>query len=321
MRPERDELLATAADTHFPVETLEKVARLGEVMVEVGRHPLLGPSLALKGGTALNLLADVPPRLSVDLDFNFIGALEREAMLRVRPEIEGSVARIGRALGYRIQVSRAEHAGRKLFLGYRDLYGAPNRIEIDLNFLNRQPLLELMELTLWQPAHAPRPIVRAMALEEIAAGKLCALLDRAAARDLFDAPLLPKRLGAAWGGLLFRRLVVATAGVLPRALDTYDRSRLDRLSPALIEMQLKPVLPDGALPAAEELRDSAWRTVAPFVALDEAEREFSRRLQRGELLPELLFPDSPVIAERLQRHPPLLWKTHNAREHLERKQR
>jgi hypothetical protein len=125
MRPERDELLAAAAETRFPAETLEKVARLGELVVEIGRHPLLGRSLALKGGTALNLLADVPPRLSVDLDFNFVGALDRDEMLRQRPEIEASVERISRALGYRIQRSREEHAGRKLFLGYRDLYEAP----------------------------------------------------------------------------------------------------------------------------------------------------------------------------------------------------
>jgi hypothetical protein len=210
MRPERDELLAAAAETRFPAETLEKVARLGELVVEIGRHPLLGRSLALKGGTALNLLADVPPRLSVDLDFNFVGALDRDEMLRQRPEIEASVERISRALGYRIQRSREEHAGRKLFLGYRDLYEAPNRIEIDLNFLNRQPLLELTELALWQPAGAPRPSVRAMALEEIAAGKLCALLDRAAARDLYDATKLPERLGAAWEGREFRRLFVAS---------------------------------------------------------------------------------------------------------------
>ena len=39
------------------------------------------------------------------------------------------------------------------------------------------------------------------------------------------------------------------------ALDTYDRSRFDRLSPALIEMQLRPVLPAGAFPSVEELRE------------------------------------------------------------------
>lgn len=315
MRPERSDLLSAAAETRFPAETLEKVARLGELVVEIGRHPLLGPSLALKGGTPLNLLAEVPPRLSVDLDFNFVGAVDREEMVRMRPDIERSVAAIARPLGYGIQTSREKHAGRKFFLAYTDLYGAPSRIEVDLNFLNRLPLLEPIDLPLWQPAGAPRPTARAMALEEIAAGKLCALLDRAAARDLFDAPFLPARLGDSWQSLLFRRLFIATAGVLPRALDTYDRSRLDRLSPALIEMQLRPVLPEGRLPAVESLRENAWRTVAPFVALDEAEREFSQRLQQGDLRPELLFPESPETVERLRRHPPLLWKAQNARDH------
>ena len=55
--------------------------------------PLLGRSLALKGGTALNLPADVPPQLSVDLDFNFVGALDRDEMLRQQPEVEVSVER------------------------------------------------------------------------------------------------------------------------------------------------------------------------------------------------------------------------------------
>ena len=62
MRPEARELLAAAAETRFPAETLEKVARLGEIAVEIGRHPFLGETLALKRGTALNLFAEAPPR-------------------------------------------------------------------------------------------------------------------------------------------------------------------------------------------------------------------------------------------------------------------
>lgn len=43
------------------------------------RHPLLAHRVALKSGTALNLfLFDLPP-LSVDIDFNYIGAADREA--------------------------------------------------------------------------------------------------------------------------------------------------------------------------------------------------------------------------------------------------
>ena len=66
---------------------------------------------------------------------------------------------------------------------------------------------------------------------------------------------------------------------------------------------------------AEELRLGAWQVMAPMLDIDEAEREFTRRLQAGDLLPELLFPDDPQLAERLARHPALLWKAQNAREH------
>ena len=70
-----------SAETGFPVAGLEKVARLGEMAAEVGRHPLLSDVLLLKGGTALNLAFGPPERLSVDLHFNYVGAGERERML------------------------------------------------------------------------------------------------------------------------------------------------------------------------------------------------------------------------------------------------
>ena len=47
----------------------------------------------------------------------------------------------------------------------------------------------------------------------------------------------------------------------------------------------------------------------------EAEREYTTRLQRGELRPELLFPEDAQFAGRIARHPALLWKAQNARDH------
>ena len=58
-----------ASETGFRRETLEKVLRLGELLKDVSAHPLLTSALALKGGTALNLVFGAPPTLlSVDLD-------------------------------------------------------------------------------------------------------------------------------------------------------------------------------------------------------------------------------------------------------------
>jgi hypothetical protein len=47
--------------------------------------------LALKGGTALNLMFGSPARLSVDLDFNYIGQEDREGMQADRPEVERAI--------------------------------------------------------------------------------------------------------------------------------------------------------------------------------------------------------------------------------------
>ena len=81
MSPSLEYLERCAAETGFQVTPLEKVVRLGEMAADVARHPFLGSVLALKGGTALNLCFEAPRRLSVDLDFNYIGHVEREKML------------------------------------------------------------------------------------------------------------------------------------------------------------------------------------------------------------------------------------------------
>ena len=76
---------------------------------------LLSSALALKGGTALNLCFGTPTRLSVDLDFNYVGSEDRAQMLADRPHIEKAIYRIAQAIGYQVQQSKDQHAGRKLF--------------------------------------------------------------------------------------------------------------------------------------------------------------------------------------------------------------
>lgn len=41
-------------------------------------------------------------------------------------------------------------------------------------------------------------------------------------------------------------------------------------------------------------------------------------VQRGELKPELLFPDDPEEAGRLAAHPAILWKIQNVQSYLAR---
>ena len=54
-------------------------------------HPVLKGRLVLKGGTALNLFLFDLPRLSVDIDLNYIGAVDRATMLQEKPKLEQAV--------------------------------------------------------------------------------------------------------------------------------------------------------------------------------------------------------------------------------------
>jgi predicted nucleotidyltransferase component of viral defense system len=304
-----------SAETGFRPGGLEKVVRLGELAANISRHPLLGQALALKGGTALNLGFGPPPRLSVDIDLNYVADATREAMLRDRPVVERGVEELVARLGYQVQRSRADHAARKLFLRYRAAAGTPDRIEVDLNFLFRLPLGDVRPLALWQPGEFERPRIRVVPAEELIAGKLCALLARAAPRDLFDAIRLPSRLSSVWSTPKLRRLFVALGGTLDHPLHRYGPDRFARVDERVVREQLHPMLTSGSEPDAADLRRGAWDAVAPMLDLSEAEREYTDRLQLGDLRPELLFPDDTGMAERLGRHPALLWKAQNAREH------
>jgi hypothetical protein len=72
MKISREKLLYEAEVTGFRAEVLEKVFQLLNLLTHLFSHPFLKERLALKGGTALNLFIFNVPRLSVDIDLNYI---------------------------------------------------------------------------------------------------------------------------------------------------------------------------------------------------------------------------------------------------------
>lgn len=315
MLPSRETLERLQHEWMFDTGPLEIVVRLGELLREITKDKLLAPSLNLKGGTALNLCFGPPPRLSVDLDFNYVGSEGREAMLEQKPVVLAAIERIARRAGYRVQKSREEHAGQKLYFGYRSAFGNEAQLQVDVGFLYRSPLLEPLGLEVWSPLSEDRLVVRTVSTIELAAGKMLAALDRAAARDLYDVLRLPERVSAFEKDSTLRGIFIALAGTLNRALPEYGASRFDRVTDETVATALHPLLRMDDRPSAAELKARAWGVVDPLLQLSDAEREYSELIQRGEFRPELLFPDDPTLADRLRRHPALLWKVENARRH------
>jgi predicted nucleotidyltransferase component of viral defense system len=113
---------------------------------EIMAIPYLSQRLALKGGTAINLFCTQSfPRLSVDLDFNYIGSPDKATMQMEKPVLENIILDLCRRNQYVIDRNPSNHAGGKSVLQYESLLGNKGHLEIDLNYLYRVPLCSLME--------------------------------------------------------------------------------------------------------------------------------------------------------------------------------
>ena len=134
------EVLPIAESTGFRAEMIEKVLHLLNLLDKLNRHPMLKGKWVLKGGTALNLFIFDLPRLSVDIDLNYVGALEREAMLADRPKVEQAAQAVFSREGFTTKRTPTEHAGGKWRLSYQSYTGQSGNLEVDMNFMFRLPL-------------------------------------------------------------------------------------------------------------------------------------------------------------------------------------
>ena len=307
-----------AADRGFNEATLEKALRLLDVLNEMARHPYLRSRLALKGGTALNLFHWDVPRLSVDIDLNYIGAVALDQMQEERPVVVQAVNGIARAEGYRVQSGKSAHALETFLLWYRSLSGAQDHVEVEINFLLRQCLFdpEVRRTTLAEPSVGTEFPV--LVIEELMAGKLVALLDRVAPRDLYDAYRFVLS-GESYDETRLRQAFVFLATVgLPRPPWEYGPSRLSALTPDALERTLYPVLAAGERPKLEVMAETVTPLLAGLVDLQPAERQFADSVLSGEPQPGLLFTGDAACSDRLAVNPALLWKVQNVKRYLER---
>jgi len=298
LSPQR--LQREAIATGFRPESLEKVIRLISLLEGIFREPELRGRLVLKGGTALNLFLFDVPRLSVDIDLNYIGAVDREGMEAERPSLEARLQAIFVADSFQVRRMPDEHAGGKWQLRYQGAHGQGGNLGVDLNFLHRVPLepvtvLDSKVLGSYQVKSIP-----VLDLHDLAAGKLIALLDRSAARDVFDAAGLFQDPNLDLERL---RLPFVVMGTMSRSMDLRTITlEAAQITAAEFERMVRPLLRQQDQP-----RD--------LKAMQEAARTGLAHLwEEGEIRPEFLTAD-PVNQTRISAMPLLRWKAQHVRSH------
>ena len=327
---DRYELDALADELGFVTERVEQAVRLLDLLDAVSAHPELGDKLVLKGGTALNLFLFAAPRLSVDIDFNYIGAADPDGMRADRGPLEAALSDLCRSAGYELtqlnleKPSAARHAGDKWELRYRNTLGSDDQIAIDLNYMHRVPLWQPLRrdsyaLGRWRATNVP-----VVDDHELAAGKLHALGERAKARDLFDAALIPRIRGLDTGKL-------RTAFVVHGAMSNKDWRKVQAAvrnpHPGDLQANLLPMLPaDSSLRnlspdhCLELLKAEAAPTLSEVLPLTELERRFQDGVKGHGVIDAALLTSDQSLQERIEAQPGLAWQVVKVQQRRERTQ-
>ncbi|MBM4082461.1 MAG: nucleotidyl transferase AbiEii/AbiGii toxin family protein [Planctomycetes bacterium] len=318
MKLSRERLQAEAQATGFRPEVLERVIHLLNLLEGFQSHPFLKGRLALKGGTAVNLFLFELPRLSVDIDLNYLGEAGVAEMNAERPKVEQAVQAVCSREGLHVTRLPGDHAGGKWRLRYDSALSEGCNLELDLNFMFRVPLWPVEHRDSHAIGSYKATAIPVLDAHELAAGKLTALLARRASRDLFDAHLLLTR-----AALNARKLRLGF--VLYGAMNRKDWRTV---SPKDIQFDIREIgnqllplvragfLRDAANPMkwAARLLKECQRGLDAVLPFSEPEQEFlTRLLDHGETVPSLLTSDEEMI-KRITAHPLLQWKALNVRQ-------
>ncbi|MHC4291346.1 MAG: nucleotidyl transferase AbiEii/AbiGii toxin family protein [Planctomycetota bacterium] len=319
MRISRKTLQTQARITGFRPDVLEKVAQLLGLLNAIESHPFLKGKLALKGGTALNLFFFDIPRLSVDIDLNYIGSQDRDEFVQDKPKIEQALQAVFSREGFTVRHIPDEHAGGKWQLQYQSTAGQTSNLQVDVNYMFRVPLWPVVsmaskKLGAWQAEDIP-----VVDFHELAAGKLVALLSRKQARDLFDCCEI-------YDFAEINRNQLRTAFVVYGAMNRKDWRTISiddiDFEPDELARQLIPTLSQDAV---KHLKDSdqygqslvakCKKTLSSMIPFTDSEIQFlNLLLDKGQIKADLLTNDKD-LQDQIAKHPMLQWKALNVRKH------
>jgi hypothetical protein len=319
MKISKEKLQQEAANTGFKMEHLEKVYMLMDLLEDISSFPQLKDKFVLKGGTALNLFFFNLPRLSVDIDLNYIGAVDRDAMLSEKPILQKAISAICERHGLTLDRNPNRHAGGKMIWRYPSALGQMGNLEVDLNFMYRIPLWPVQLKSSCIVGGKQVHNIPILDPHELSAGKLAALIDRKTGRDLFDAYHLLTKTDLDMPKLRLALIVYSAISrkadlrqLTPEAISVDITDLNNRLLPLLRKSEISSM--GGVSKWATNLVQECQIAFQHFLPLTENEHAFlDQLLDYGVMQPELLSDDLLFI-ENVKNHPAIRWTAQQSKE-------
>lgn len=297
----------------FNRDTLGKVIRLADVLEYLNRNQIMVENLALKGGTAINLTIFDLPRLSVDIDLDYIINDSRENMLINRKSVNDGISKHLLSQGYNLSPrSKTSHSLDSWIFEYMNGGGNKDNIKIEINYSLRAHVFETEKRHVLTTFLNTGFTIHSLDTIEIFASKINALLERAAARDLYDIySMIKQGIIIESDKAMLRKCVVFYMAIAAKKIDrTFDTAKIDSITKNIVKTRLLPVLKKGDNFNLEDSIHEAKKYISELMELNTNERVFLERFENCEYFPELLF-DDPRILERIANHPMIQWKIDN----------
>lgn len=309
MQFDRITLGRQAKELGFVRDTFEKECRLADVLSFMESDALLSKKLVLKGGTAINLTIFEMPRLSVDIDMDYSNNVPREIMLQEREQIGDHIGKYMTASGYSLSPkSKQYHALDSFVYEYVNAGGMRDNLKIEINYMLRCHILPISRRSVILPWIDRELTVLCVNPMELFSTKAVALLNRSAARDLYDMFNLQKSglFKVSEEGLFKKCIMFYSAIASENVPEHFDFSNIGKISAQKIKTDLTPVLRRAEhfdLPTAQQKVD----TYLKHILLPEGDLSFWEEFAKGEYKPELLFDDADILS-RIDKHPMAIWK-------------
>lgn len=301
-----------AKETGFIRDNLEKVYRLTDILEYVNQNPLLKDCLALKGGTAINLLVFNMPRLSVDIDFDFCKPVSREEMLEYRKNINKDLVTFLQTHGYSLNPEKGKnpHSMDSWVFWYINSAGNRDNIKVEINYSMRAHIFPAVEIPVNTSILEKSFPVKSLTPTEIFGSKINALINRTAARDLYDIDNMVS-FGIFENNKFsdLKKCVVFyyTVSGSKEYETNFDFSVIDNLKWRKIKQTLLPMLNRNEKFDLDISQKRVKEFISELLRLDPNENEFIQLFKAKKYEPELLFEDESII-NRIKNHPMALWK-------------
>ncbi|WP_240843801.1 nucleotidyl transferase AbiEii/AbiGii toxin family protein [Acidaminobacter sp. JC074] len=298
-----------AAKNGFNRDTYEKVLRLMDVLEFLNQDDLLRDRLALKGGTAINLLEFNLPRLSVDIDLDYTINVGVDDMKKDRKEISDRIFRFMEEQGYlRKKSDRQSFVLDSYYFTYINTGGNKNNIKFDINYVMRAHLYDVESRFVLPEEFGMENPVNSLNSIEIYGSKINALNNRAAARDLYDVYKLVKNDIFRDSKEQLRKAVIFYHVLTSEKINgKFDLKAADKLNQHSILRELVPVLKKGEIFILEDALKEVRNFVEDLMMITDCEMDFITRFNNGEYSPELLFEDDKIL-NNVVNHPMAKWK-------------